>query len=316
MMDKINRIGILMGGPSSERAVSLRSGQAVAAALQSRGWETVEIDILREEDCAEFIRGFKINFAFIALHGRFGEDGKIQQILEDLGIPYTGSGVEASILAMDKIAAHRVFAKHNISTPGWQAVAKAEEEAQICLARPWVVKPANEGSSIGLSIVREEKDLAASITNALRYDEKVIIEEYIGGREITVGILGDEALPIVEIVPKNGFYDYAAKYTAGMTQYIVPARLNKNLSLSAQELARQAHQCLGCRAFSRVDMRIEEKTNKIFVLEVNTIPGLTQTSLLPKAAAARGLDFTELCLQMMAHSYNREKKNTPDYAIG
>jgi D-alanine-D-alanine ligase len=277
----------------------------------------VAIDI-ESQDLEENIRKIKsynIEVAFIALHGRFGEDGTIQKILEDLGIPYTGSGVLASKFALDKVLSRQRFLSFGLNVPDYTVLEKKDfDKTYLSLSKfkfPLVVKPACQGSSIGLSIVEDEDSLFKAIDLAFSFDERIIIEEYIEGRELTVGILDEEALPVIEIIPKKKFFDYEAKYTPGLTEYVVPAKLEEKIASQAKSSALLAHKSLDCFGFSRVDM-ILNKENKVFVLEVNTIPGLTETSLLPKAAKAVGISFLELCLKLIDSAYRRNKVSVCD----
>lgn len=291
------KIGVLAGGPSSEREISLSSGKAVFKAFSDRGYNVVFIDITTE-DCKEQIRASGAKAVFIAMHGRFGEDGQIQSLLDEMGIAYTGSKTAASKLAMDKIESRAIFEKKNIPVPKYKIFRKENSSSLDGIGPPLVVKPSHEGSSIGLSVVTHMSELEQAMERAFSYDDDILIEEYIKGREITVGILNDEPLPVIEIVPKKGLYDYESKYTTGLTEYLIPAPIDPDFYNRAQELGLAAHKALGCRYFSRVDMRLDNKLGPI-VLEVNTIPGLTATSLLPKAAAACGIDFATLCEKIM-----------------
>lgn len=299
-----SRIGVLMGGSSSEREVSLKSGQAVFEALKNAGLDVVAVDLKddHKENIIQQIKNYKIKTAFIALHGQFGEDGTVQKLLEENKIPYTGSGVEASRLAMDKIASRRLLESKKIPVPNyvvWDAAVYPNFDLSFLngLLYPLVVKPSNQGSSIGISIIEKKKDLTSALKAANRFSSQVLIEEYIPGKEITVGLLEDKPLPVLRIAPKNKFYDYRAKYESG-TEYEVPAKISKEEFKSAQVKALAAHRTLGCRYFSRVDMILKDNS-EIVVLEVNTIPGLTTKSLLPKAAQAAGIDFTQLCLKLI-----------------
>ena len=306
------RIGVLMGGPSCERDISMRSGKAVCRALENRGIDVVPVELAEsptmngyKELVMQKIRSFDIDLAFIALHGGFGEDGGIQRALEDMNMPYTGSRVDASILGMNKISSKHIFKSNNIPIPRYRVIQKRDLD-KICnahvyfkeLRSPLVIKPSREGSSIGLSIVDQEKDFYTAIDNVFGYCDTGIVEEYVRGREITVGILEDKPLPIVEIIPKKRFFDFEAKYEKGLTEYRVPARIAKQEYKACQEMALSAHKALGVRFFSRVDMILSD--NKIpVVLELNTIPGLTQMSLLPKAALAAGIDYEALVLKIL-----------------
>lgn len=295
------KIGVLAGGPSNEREISLRSGRAVYSALVEEGLDAALLDIT-DESFAE-LKASGIDVAFIALHGKFGEDGTVQKMLEDAGIPYTGSGVEASRLALDKIASKETFAKKAIPSPRYRVLEKSRVNmAHIGSIRlPAVIKPQFEGSSIGLSVVRERPALKAALDKAFAYGARTIVEEYIEGRELTVGILDDEPMPVIEIMPKNKVYDYQAKYSDPDTQYIVPAPVEKAAYGRAQGLGAAAHKALGCRSFSRVDMMLDGRGG-LFVLEVNTIPGMTERSLLPKAAVAKGMSFGDLCVKLVENA--------------
>ena len=270
----LGKIGILMGGTSTERDVSLASGQAVYETLRDRQCDVMQLDVTTEDkqQVASFIKESKISVAFIALHGRFGEDGTVQEILDSLRIPYTGSGVTASQLAMDKIASHKLFQEQGLSVPNYAVLSRLKtgfsydpvqsqntkdfkdfwgfyKQIASDLIQPIVVKPAAQGSSIGLSIVDGEVELRQAINYAFDFDDRIIVEEYIPGREITVGILGDLALPVVEIIPKNKFYDYEAKYTLGMSSYVVPANLSPQATACFQDIAMAANESLGCSGF-------------------------------------------------------------------
>jgi len=291
-------IGVLLGGLSAEREVSLRTGGAVLKALQVQGYNAVSIDAGR--DLAEQLRAHKADVAFIALHGRFGEDGTIQGLLETLGIPYTGSGVLASALAIDKLMTKQLLLHHELPTPGFAVCRRGDDlDAFVagCRHFPLVVKPNREGSTIGISIVRNAAELRQGLENALQLDRTVLVEAFIDGMEITVSVLGGEALPIIQIVPNSGFYDYQAKYTPGQTRYILPAPLDAVLYRRIQQVAVEACRLLGCRGAARVDFMVREK--EFYCIEVNTVPGMTETSLLPKAAAQAGIGFNELVERIM-----------------
>ncbi len=309
--NNFGRVGVLMGGPSTEREISLKSGREVCRNLKEKGLDVLAIDIKTDDLAgnARKIRSSKIDIAFIALHGRFGEDGGIQEILQDLNIPYTGSGILASRLALDKAASRQIFELYGLTVPRYKVVHHLSYHRDYLgldnLHFPLVVKPATHGSSIGLSIVKRRKKLTQAIELAFSIDERIIIEEYIRGREITGGILAEMSLPLIEIIPKNIFFDYEAKYKPGLTSYVVPARLDKKIKDMIQNTALLAHRCLGCFGFSRVDMILRD--NLSYVLEVNTIPGLTSTSLLPKAASATGISFGQLCIKLLKLAYEKKK---------
>jgi D-alanine-D-alanine ligase len=292
---KKKKIGVMMGGLSREREISVRTGKSILKALIEKGYTACPIDV--DQDIAETLVKKKIECAFLALHGRFGEDGTIQGMLELMRIPYTGSGVLASALALHKIMAKKFFLYEKIPTPPFEVLQREEIEKDsprtISLPLPLVVKPAREGSTIGVSIVRREEEIVSALKEAGRYDEEILIEKFVEGREITVGVLGDIPLPILEIVPKSGFYDYHSKYTKGQTQYIIPARIPREKYLYAQEIGFKAFKVLGCSGCARVDLMTDEEGNP-FVIDVNTMPGMTETSLLPKAAEFAGIPFGDL----------------------
>ena len=295
---KSKQIGVLMGGLSGEREVSLRTGQAVLNALQQKGYRCTAIDAGR--DLALQLRQTGTEVAFIALHGRFGEDGTVQGLLELMGIPYTGSGVLASSLAMDKIVTKKMLLYHELPTPGFETFRRGEDmEALLVRCRhfPLVVKPAREGSTLGITIAGNEDELRRGLAEALRFDDQLLVEEYIAGRELTVAVLDGTALPIIQIEAEGGFYDFGAKYTSGQTRYLLPAPLEPVLYHRMQEAAVAACAVLGCSGAARVDFRAKER--EFYCLEVNTIPGMTETSLLPKAAQAAGMDFGELVMRIL-----------------
>lgn len=312
-------IAVLMGGISLEREVSLRSGTAVAKALKDAGFSVSCIDVRDEK--VEELDHMKIDVAFIALHGYFGEDGGIQQLLESKGIPYTGSGIHASRIAMDKLATKKCFLEAGLKTPDYVTAAEFQELAEIQyevgkLGLPVVLKPTTNGSSIGVTIVKDINNLQASLKKAFEFGYELLIEKYIRGREFTVGILDDKALPIIEIKPAAEFFNYDAKYKDDRTTYLIVEQLlherrnttenslqntsflSPSLYNEAQEIALQAHRVLSCRGFSRVDMLLDDK-GAFSVLEVNTIPGFTEKSLLPKAGKAAGISFPSLCKKIV-----------------
>ncbi|MFH1414286.1 MAG: D-alanine--D-alanine ligase [Candidatus Omnitrophota bacterium] len=306
------KVGVLMGGPSSEREISLKSGEAVYRALKDADIDVALLDIKtdRTQENTRFLRSHKLNCAFVALHGRFGEDGQIQSILEKLKIPYTGSGVAASKLAMDKAASRAIFKTYGLHVPKSLVIERSSYgkswKSLHNLGVPLVIKPASHGSSIGLSVIRDQKYFDKALDEAFVFDRKVIAEKYIEGRELTVGILDNYALPVIEIIPKKPFFDFQAKYQPGMTSYIVPAKLDLKSANKVKQAALLAHLLLGCSGFSRADI-ILSTDNLPYILEINTIPGLTQTSLLPKAAKSVGIDFDQLCLRLVELAYEKKK---------
>ncbi|MBS1122852.1 MAG: D-alanine/D-alanine ligase [Deltaproteobacteria bacterium] len=295
------KIGVLLGGLSSEREVSLRTGEAVLAALRERGHDVVPIYVDRDVDVA--LRQERIEVAFVALHGRWGEDGCVQGLLEVLGIPYTGSDVLASALAMHKGKAKELFRLHNLPTPAYYTLTGSDagdlEGVHGDFGFPCVVKPIREGSSVGVAICQSLDELGPAVERALCFDDELLVERFITGKEISVAIVDDRALGAVEIAPRAGFYDYANKYTRGATDYFVPPRLSPERYRGVLAQALRAHTALGCSGATRVDMMVSDSGNE-FVLEVNTVPGLTPTSLLPKIADAAGISFGELCELMLA----------------
>lgn len=303
-------VALLMGGRSAEREVSLNTGDQVARALESRGHTVRRIDTA-DLGFIDLLRTGGFDVAFICLHGRFGEDGTIQGLLELLEIPYVGSGVLASALAMDKVASKRVFEACDLLTPAsW--VLRAGEPVDVpaiadALGGKTVVKPVSEGSSVGMSIVHEAAELGPAIDLAFRHDETVLVERFVAGAEVTVGVIGNRellALPTLEIVPEHEFYDYDSKYIPGMSRHIIPARVSDEARAECQRVAVEAHRALGCRGMSRADT-IVTQTGEVYLLEVNTIPGMTCTSLLPDAARAAGIEFPELCDRLVSLALER-----------
>ncbi|MDD2866289.1 MAG: D-alanine--D-alanine ligase [Candidatus Omnitrophota bacterium] len=296
------RIGVMMGGCSSEREISLKSGRAVVGALQEGGFDVIALDVTSEtqEEVRRLIRENMVDVVFVAMHGGFGEDGRLQDILEKIPVRYTGPGTRASRMAMDKIVSRRCFAQAGLHVPRSVVAKKGRRYPFMTrwLRAPFVVKPSAQGSSIGISFVADRRDLPRAITEAHRYGEDVLVEEFIRGRELTVAIVNDRPLPVVEIRPKRGFFDFEAKYHKGLTDYIVPAPLDSSLAARIQADALKAYRVLGCRHLSRVDVILKDEKTP-YILEVNTIPGMTETSLLPKAAAAAGMNFVQLCRSLV-----------------
>ena len=292
------KIAVLMGGLSAEREISLKTGGACLNALQQLGYAAIGIDV--GLDLPQQLQAEQIEIAFIALHGRFGEDGRVQGLLEMMQIPYTGSGVLASSLAIDKVATKKMLLYHELPTPGFDFMRpgdSSEELFERCKHLPLVVKPSREGSTIGISIVRSREALRHGIDTAATLDGTVLVEDFIDGVELTVSVLNGQALPIIQIVPKGGFYDFHAKYTAGETDYILPAPIDADSYLRVQQAAISACATLGCRGAARVDFMLRER--EFYCIEVNTIPGMTETSLLPKAAAEAGIEFPQLVEQIL-----------------
>ena len=297
------RVGVLMGGMSAERDVSLRTGEGVAAALESRGHDVVRIAFGPDTPGVdEMLRKADIDVAFLALHGRGGEDGCIQGLLELMGIPYTGSSVLGSALAMDKLKAKEMFRLHNVPTPPYYVATKADlgdlEELHGSFGFPVIVKPRGEGSSVGLAKANDMGELVRAIEAALAHDTSALVERFVKATEVHVGLLNGRVLGAIEVAPKSGLYDYHAKYTAGMTEYICPPRIPATRVQGVLNLAERAASALGCTGACRVDLLVTEGENE-FVLEVNTLPGMTPTSLLPKIALAAGIDYASLCEEIL-----------------
>ena len=294
--DPLNRkLAVLKGGPGSERDVSLRSGASVAAALRTAGAHVTEIEVSGTE--VEIPEGTELVFNLI--HGTFGEDGRLQRLLEEKGIPYTGEGVEESRVAFDKILTKKALIRAGVPTPGSEIL---REGGKPTLPLPIVIKAPCQGSSVGVHLIHEASGIEPALADCLRHGEEVLVEELVEGRELTVGVLGDQVLPVVEIRPLAGFYDYTNKYTKGATEYLVPAPLTRGETEAVQAVALAAVKALGLCVYSRVDVLLGNAGPT--VLEINTIPGMTETSLLPKAAAASGLDFPALCCRIASLSLN------------
>ena len=299
------RIAVLMGGPGSERDVSLATARGVAKALRARGAEVFEIDV-RDEN---FELPKDIDLAFITIHGTFGEDGQIQQILEDRGVPYTGDGVVESRTAFDKIESKKKFEAARVTTPRWEVIGPSERPT---LPVPIVVKAPRQGSTVGVYIVKEAEKLEAGLSEARKFDRQLLVEEFVPGRELTVGILGDQVLPILEIIPKGGFYDFTNKYpflnpqAGGAAEHVCPAHIEETVTRKIQNLALRAYRSIGLRVYSRVDVLLPDNATPT-VLEVNTIPGMTEASLLPEAAAAAGIGYEDLCLRIIELSQARQE---------
>ena len=349
------KVAVLLGGSSAEREVSLKSGAMVLENLDSSKYEAIPLDpayagltmgndlpeqlaegsqsvaasVWKPDQALELLRT-QVEVAFIALHGRGGEDGSIQGLLELVGVPYTGSGVLASALALDKILAKKIFQRegiptaqflsfHRLQAAGESELAKMEQAVLDELGLPAVVKPATQGSTLGVTIVKDRDELRPALELAWTYDGRLLVEPFLPGMEVAAGILGNDdpqVLPLVEIVPAGGVYDYHAKYTPGATDEIVPARINEKQAEQAESAALADHLALGCRGMSRVDMIVTEE--EVFVLEINTIPGLTETSLLPRAAQAAGIEFPQLLDRLLQLALQADRAGdglpTPDRA--
>src|SRR5437870_10124135 len=303
MMNLPKRIAVLMGGPGSERDVSLATGRGVAKALRSRGAEVFEIDVHDEN----FDLPKDIDLAFLAIHGTFGEDGQLQQILENRGVPYTGDGVGESRIAFDKIESKKKFEATGITTPRWQVIDANEKPT---LPVPLVIKAPRQGSTVGVYIIKEAGKLETALAEARKFDRQLLVEEFVPGRELTIGILGDQALPIIEIIPKGGFYDFTNKYpflnpqAGGGAEHVCPAKIDAEKTKEIQELALRAFRAAGLQVYGRVDVILSE-SGEPFILEINNIPGMTEASLLPEAAAVAGISYIDLCARIIALSRAR-----------
>lgn len=328
-------IGVIMGGTSAEREVSLKSGAAVFNALKGLGYDVKAIEIAAESvlkapipnpqspivrcsssQICETLRDEKIDTAFLALHGGYGENGAIQGLLEVVDIPYTGSGVLASALAMDKEMSKKIFLYHGIPVLPFKVISRRsadsrqEKEAEdyglsdTGFDLPWVIKPVAEGSSIGITIVKDRPSIQAAVEAAFRFCDRILIERFLEGREVHIGVLNNRVLGSVEIRPKTGFYSYEAKYTPGLTEYILPPDMPSDIMAGAEAAGLAACRALGCRGAARVDLIINTKGDP-YVLEVNTIPGMTETSLLPKIARQSGLDFPSLIEEILREALSR-----------
>ncbi len=307
------KIGIFMGGNSLEREISLLTGKSVLEAFSKKGVKVIGIDLRTEkkEKIREIISENKIDLVFIAMHGEFGEDGRLQAILEELDIPYTGSDALGSKNAMDKVLTRRLQKIHRIPHPKFKVVKKGEQiklnELLSGFGDKIVIKPANQGSSIGLHIIDKNSEVSKYLEKAFKFDETLLIEEFIEGMELTVGILEEKTLPPIRIIPKEVYFNFKCKYTKGLTSYQVPAQIPKELEEKVKTLALKMHKILGLRDFSRIDMKVSQQ-GQVYILEANSIPGLTPTSLLPKAARLVGFDFSALCIKMIELAFKRWKR--------
>ncbi len=298
-------IAVLMGGPGSERKVSLATARGVAKALRSLGADVTEVDVHDEN----FQLPADVDLGFITIHGTFGEDGQIQKVLEKRGVAYTGENVQGSELAFDKIRSKEKFREHGVNTPAWEVIQPGQRPT---IPLPIVVKPPREGSTVGVVIVKGEESLDFAIAEAAKYGRDLLIEKFVSGRELTIGILGDQALPIIEIIPKGGFYDFNNKYPflnpqgGGAAEHVCPAHIDEATTRAVQNLALKAFRALDLKVYGRVDIILSD-SGEPFVLEINTIPGMTEASLLPEAAAAAGISYVDLCSRIMDLSQARAK---------
>jgi D-alanine-D-alanine ligase len=288
------KIGVLYGGLSREREISIKSGKAVLNVFKKLKLNVCGIDVNR--NIAEEIKKEKIDIAYIALHGPMGEDGTIQGVLEILGIPYTGSGVFASAASIDKDVSKKIFKYASILTPEWKILKKFGPAPEI-KKYPVVVKPVLQGSTIGVTIVEKFSEFASAVKEVFKYGDEALIEQFIKGKEVTVGVLNGKALPVVEIIPKGKFYDFKSKYQKGGSQHIIPARISEEAYGTVQDYAEKVYEIFKCRAVCRVDMIVDKK-DKVWVLENNTIPGMTKTSLIPDEGRVAGYNFESLVLKI------------------
>jgi D-alanine-D-alanine ligase len=306
----MTRVALLHGGVSAEREVSLATGAQVLAALREAGFDVTPIEVTQDlAGTIAALQAAKPDVVFNALHGRFGEDGCIQGVLDWLGLPYTHSGVRASAVAMDKAASKAAFTAAGLPVAPSRIVSPEELEAEDPMPRPYVIKPVNEGSSVGVAILREGDNRRAAIARNWRYDRRIMAEAYIPGRELTVAVMGDRALEVTEIVTGHVFYDYEAKYADGGSRHTLPAPVHPGIRDQAMQVALRAHQALGCRGVTRADFRYDDtdgEPGRLYILELNTQPGMTRTSLVPEQAAHVGIPFPDLCAWMV-----REARNGP-----
>lgn len=307
-MARNKKIAVLMGGLSAERDISFKTGRAVEQSLRNLGYETVAIDAGR--DLVGRLQEAGPDAVFIALHGKYGEDGIVQGVLELMGLPYTGSGVLASAVAMDKAAAKKIMNSAGIPTPDFVEFTRETWDSrsmpELPFSFPAVVKPPCEGSAIGISIVDNFDALGEALGVGFRDYDRLMVEAFVDGRELTVGILEDTALPVVEIIPVGEFYDFDAKYTVGMSRHLVPAPIPESTAVLAQQTALSVHRAMGCRGATRVDIRLDRQGQQ-WVLEINTIPGMTETSLLPEAAACAGIGFDDLVERILLSAFSGER---------
>ncbi|UOR12440.1 D-alanine--D-alanine ligase [Halobacillus amylolyticus] len=311
------KIAVLYGGTSGEREVSLSTGKGIIQALKNKGHDVVDIDFTPEK--LDEILSLKVDLVFLGLHGKHGEDGKVQGLLDMLEIPYVGSGVLASALAMDKAKSKQIFANNGILTAKSKTYHRTHHndheeiasDIRSSFTLPFVIKPNQEGSTLGLTIVKEDKQIVPAIQMALNSDSVILVEDYVGGREVTVPVVGSQgderALPVIEIIPKNDYYDFDSKYQPGGSEHIVPAEIGKALTEKLSAEAVQAHRLLGCDVYSRVDFIINDKQETI-ILEVNTLPGMTPTSLFPDSAQVIGWSYDDLIEQFVMLSFENKRK--------
>lgn len=309
------KIAVLMGGRSLERDVSLKSGHRVYEALREKGFDVTKLDV--DEHLVSNLKANPVDLVYIALHGKYGEDGTVQELLEIMKIPYTGPGVYASTVSFDKALSKEIFQRKDIPTPDYftltagsfreMGAAGVLDDIVESLGLPVVVKPAGQGSALGIKIAHSKEELPGALIGALSYDDKVILEKYIKGAEVSVSVLGDEtpeALPVIEISTSKEFFDFESMYSMGQTEYFIPARLPEELIREVQDIAIRAHKVLDCRDVTRIDIKVSEE-GRPYVLELNSCPGMTETSLLPMAAAAKGIEFADLVEMLVGFALKR-----------
>ena len=299
-MNKPKKIAVLMGGPGEEKDVSLKSGEAIKKALNHNGYDVTSIilDAKLEKLVKELL---SVDLVFLGLHGNIGENGTIQGFLDALGIIYTGSGPLSSAICMDKNISKIIAKKNGIMTPKWKLCDTVIDDAKMNY--PVIVKPNGQGSTVGLQIAHNESELKPALEYAFNYDNSVLVEEYIQGRELTVMLIDGKAQPVCEIIPSHEFYDYECKYTAGMSKYICPAEIDDNISNYVKKISENLFDLLKCENYSRADFRMDDQ-NKFWFLEMNTLPGMTDTSLAPMSALAAGISFNELIDKIVMHAWN------------
>ncbi len=306
----VEKVGVLLGGLSEERIISLKTGEAIYQALKEKGYNAIKIDV--DRNISSNLKEAKVDLAFLALHGKYGEDGTIQGLLEFLGVPYTGSGVLASALAINKIMTKIVLKGQGIPTADFLTLKRAEvkpEGYEVItkniidrLGLPLVVKAPTQGSSIGISFVHNSEELIPAVMDSFKYDQEILIEKFIKGKEITSSVLGNDdvrALPLIEITSMTGVYDFEAKYTVGLSDHLIPPRIPAEVQTKVKEIALQCYKAIGCKGLARIDFMVDDAMNP-YVIEINTIPGMTETSLFPDAANADGIGFADL-VQKIVH---------------
>ena len=301
-MTKPNKIAVLMGGPGEEREISLKSGKAIQLALEAIGYNVLSITM--ENKLGDIISDLhSVDLVFLGLHGSIGENGTIQGFLESLGVKYTGSNPVSSAICMDKNISKIIARDSKVNTPNWKIVTRDQTLNEDNSEFPLVIKPNDQGSTVGLTIVHDESELGPALNLAYNYSSSVMVEQFIEGRELTVTLIGDKALPVCEIIPSHELYDYECKYTSGMSKYVCPADIDLDLTKRVQEITERLFDVLKCRHYSRADFRLDHEDN-LWFLEMNTLPGMTDTSLAPMAAKAAGFSFIELIDRIVLQAWS------------